>query len=44
MNNYKKVQKIGKGSFGYAILVRHILEQYPNNLYVMKLINMKKMT
>lgn len=43
MHKYKSVKKIGKGSFGYAILVRHVDEEYPNNLYVMKLINTKKM-
>lgn len=44
MQNYKSVKKIGKGSFGYAVLVRHVAEDFPNNLYVMKLINTKKMT
>ena len=39
--NYRKIKQIGKGSFGYAILVRHI--QINDKLFVMKIIDINKM-
>ena len=42
MLKYKKVKTIGKGSFGYAVLVRNVDE--PQNLYVMKMIDIQKMS
>lgn len=42
MYKYKKVKTIGKGSFGYAVLVRNIEE--PSNLFVMKMIDIQKMS
>ena len=39
--NYRKIKQIGKGSFGYAILVRHIHIQ--QELFVMKIIDINKM-
>lgn len=42
MNRYWKVKTIGKGSFGFALLVRHIDE--PNTLFVMKVVDIEKMS
>ena len=33
MNNYKKIEIVGKGSFGYAVLVQSVLD---GNYYIMK--------
>ena len=41
MENYTKVRNIGKGNMGACVLVRHTQE---NKLYVMKLIDLSKMT
>lgn len=42
MQKYKKVKTIGKGSFGYAVLVRNVEEK--DNLMVMKIIDIEKMS
>lgn len=42
MQKYKKVRTIGKGSFGYAVLVRNVEEL--DSLSVMKIIDIEKMT
>jgi len=42
MQKYKKVKSIGKGSFGYAVLVRNVEEG--DTLMVMKIIDIEKMT
>ena len=42
MQKYKKVKTIGKGSFGYAVLVKNIEEA--DCLNVMKIIDIEKMT
>ena len=36
MNNYKKIEIVGKGSFGYAVLVQSVLD---GNYYIMKVYN-----
>lgn len=41
MQKYKKVKSIGKGSFGYAVLVRNVEEG--DTLMVMKIIDIEKM-
>lgn len=33
MNNYKKIEIVGKGSFGYAVLVQSVVD---GNYYIMK--------
>jgi len=41
MDKYRKVKVIGKGSFGYAVLVRAAGSK--DELYVMKIIDIAKM-
>jgi NIMA (never in mitosis gene a)-related kinase len=40
MDRYKKVKVVGKGSFGYAVLVQHCVDR---KLYVMKIIDVSRM-
>lgn len=40
MDRYKKVKVVGKGSFGYAVLVQHTSDR---KLYVMKIIDVSRM-
>jgi NIMA (never in mitosis gene a)-related kinase len=40
MEKYKKVDIVGKGSFGYAVLVEHITNK---KQYIMKIIDISKM-
>jgi len=40
MERYKKVKVVGKGSFGYAVLVQHTVDR---KLYVMKIIDVSRM-
>lgn len=43
MEKYKLIKNVGKGSFGHAVLVKNSQESNNNNLYVIKIINIKKM-
>ena len=40
MDKYRKVKVIGKGSFGYALLVQSVSDK---KLYVMKIIDVSRM-
>lgn len=40
MDRYKKIKKIGKGNFGYVVLVQSIND---HKYYAMKIINVTKM-
>jgi NIMA (never in mitosis gene a)-related kinase len=40
MEKYKKVDIVGKGSFGFAVLVEHITNR---KQYIMKIIDISKM-
>ena len=43
MDKYNVIKKIGKGSFGHALLVKNTQIQNKNNLFVIKVINIKQM-
>lgn len=41
MDRYRKIKIVGKGSFGYAVLVHHVSDKTKN--YIMKIIDISKM-